>query len=120
MWLLNFYNKYYLCGSEGKINCICSESLYLLTYLGISKIPLLSNCHSEISMETTLLVKNKITIMFFNCTCIYLQFCKRGNSFTILLNPILFLYVELRTKFWLLLATTEFRRNILLDSLIVV
>lgn len=75
MWLLNFYNKYYLCGSEGKINYIHRKSLYLPTYLEISKMPWLSNCHGEIFVEATLLVKNKITIMFFNCTYIYLPFC---------------------------------------------
>ena len=74
MWLLNFYNKYYLCGSEGKINYIHRKSLYLPTYLEISKMPWLSNCHGEIFVEATLLVKNKIT-MFFNCTYIYLPFC---------------------------------------------
>lgn len=75
MWLLNFYNKYYLCGSEGMINYIHHKSLYLPTYLEISKILWLSNCHGEIFVEATLTVKNKITIMFFNCTYIYLQFC---------------------------------------------
>lgn len=104
MWLLNFYNKYYLCGSEGKIHCICRESLYLPIYLEISKIPLLSNCHGEIFVETAVLVKkkiNKIAIVFFNCTYIYLQSCSRDNLFKILVNPVLFLYVELRTKPWL-------------------
>lgn len=91
MWLLNFYNKYYLCSSERKINYICSESLYLPTYLEISKMPLLLNCHGEISVETALLVKNKITIMFFNSPHIYLQFCKRRNLFIVLLNQIFFL-----------------------------
>lgn len=75
MWLLNFYNKYYLCGSEGMINYIHRKSLYLPTYLEISKILWLSNCHGEIFVEATVTVKNKIAIMFFNCTYIYLQFC---------------------------------------------
>lgn len=73
MWLLNFYNKYYLCGSEGKINY--KESLYLSIYLEISKIPLPLNCHGEIFVETGLLAKTKISIMFYSCTYIYLQFC---------------------------------------------
>lgn len=88
MWLLNFYNKYYLCGSEGKINYICCESLYLPTYLEISKIPLLSNCRGEIFVETTLLVKNKITIMYFNCTYIYLQFSYKGSLLKIKYNSL--------------------------------
>lgn len=120
MWLLNFYNKYYLCGSKGKINYIWCELLYLATYLEISKIPPLSECLSEISMETAPSVKSKITIMFFNCTCIYLQFYKRRNSFNVLLNPLLFLYEELGAKFWLPKATIEYRKSILLNSLIVV
>lgn len=72
MWFLNFYNKYYLCGSEGKINYICCELFYFLIYLEISKILLLLNCRGEIFVETILLVKNKIIIMYFNCIYIYL------------------------------------------------
>lgn len=58
MWLLNFYNKYYLCGSEGKINYIRCASLHLPTSSEISKMPRLSDCHGEIFVETMLLVKN--------------------------------------------------------------
>lgn len=57
--------------------------------------------------------------MFFNGTCIYLQFWKRYNLFKIISNPILSRYVELGTKFWLLVATIEFKKNILFESLIV-
>ena len=48
------------------INYIHRKSLYLPTYLEISKILWLSNCHGEIFVEATVTVKNKIAIMFFN------------------------------------------------------
>lgn len=56
--------------------------------------------------------------MFFNGTCIYLQFCKRDNLFKIISNPILSPYVELGTKFWLSMAAIEFKKNILFNLLL--
>lgn len=78
MWLLNFYNKYYLCGCEEKINY--TESLYLPIYLEISKITLLLNSHGEIFVKTALSVKIKLPLCF-SIVHIFSYSCVRGGIY---------------------------------------
>ena len=63
------------------IDYIFCESLCLSSYPEISNMPLLLSCHGGIFVYATLLVKSKITIMLFNCTCLITVL--QGKEFTL-------------------------------------